>query len=48
MFLANFIFIASHSKIHPAIHLYTSKLWQHCSQKEKFIKSLLVLVILIF
>ena len=48
MFLANFIFVALHLKLHPAVHLNTLKLWCHCSRKEKFIKSLLAFVILIF
>ena len=47
--LANFIFV-SHLKIHPAVHLNTSKAVKkkscHCSQKEKFIKSLLAIVFL--
>ena len=34
MHLANFIFV-SYLKIHPAVHLNTSKARRHCSQKEK-------------
>ena len=41
MFLANFIFV-SHLKIHPAVHLNTSKARRHCNQKEKFIKSFVI------
>ena len=50
MFLANFIFVVSHLKIRPAVYLNTSTALSHCSQKEKFIKSLLALAfdILIF
>ena len=40
MFLANFIFA------HPAVYLNTSKALTFCSQKDKFIKSLLAFVIL--
>ena len=47
MFLANFIFVVSQLKIHPAVHLDTL-LWRHSSQKEKFIKSLQAFVILMF
>ena len=46
MLLANLIFVISHLKIHPAVHLNTSKSPTSCSQKEKFIKSLLAFVIL--
>ena len=45
MFLANFIFIISQLKTHPAVHLNTLK--AHCNQKEKFIESLLAFVSLI-
>ena len=41
MFLANFIFVVSHLKIHVA-----RKLRRYCSQKEKFMKSLLAFIIL--
>ena len=47
MYLANLIFV-SHLKIHPAVHLNTSKARRHCSQKEKRIKSLLAFVVLKF
>ena len=39
MFLVNFIFVVSHLKIHPAVHLNTSKALTPCSHKEKFIKA---------
>ena len=46
MILANFDFVVSHLKIHPAFHLNTLKVLRvHCSQKEKSIKSLLAFVI---
>ena len=45
MFLANLVFVL-HLKIHPAIHLNTSKAQRHYSQKEKFFKSLLAFVIM--
>ena len=48
MFLTNFVFVASHLKIHPAVHLNTWKARRHCSQKEKFINNLLAFVILMF
>ena len=48
MFLDNFIFVVSYSKIHPAVHLNTLKARRHCCQKEKFIESLLACVILMF
>ena len=40
----NFFFVASHLEIHPAVHLNTSKAWRYCSQKEKFIKSFVILM----
>ena len=46
MFLANFVFVVSHLKTHPAVHLNTSKTLTPCSQKEKFIKILLAFFIL--
>ena len=46
MFLANFIFVVSHLKAHPAVYLNTSKALTFCSQKDKFIKSLLAFGIL--
>ena len=48
MFLTNFIFVVSHLKAHPAVHLNTSKAQRHCSQKERFMKRLLAFVILMF
>ena len=48
IFVANFIFVVPHLKIHPAVYLNTSKALSHCSQKEKFIKSLLAFIILTF
>ena len=39
MFLGNFIFVISHLKIHPAVHLNTSK-----AQKGRFIKSFVILM----
>ena len=38
MFLANFIFVVSHLKTHPAVHLNTLKALTSFNQKEKFIK----------
>ena len=48
MFLANFIFVVSYLKIYPAIHLNTSKGLTSLHSKEKFIKSLLAFVSLMF
>ena len=48
MILTNFIFVILHLKIHPAVHLNTSKAQRHCGQKEKFIESLLAFIILMF
>ena len=41
-FLKNFL------KYFPAVHLNTRKGPRHCSQKERFIKSLLTSIILMF
>ena len=43
---ANFIFVVLHLKIHPAIHLNTSKALTSLYQKQKLIKSLLAFVTL--
>ena len=48
MFLANFISVASHLEIHPAVHLNTSKALIPLQSKRKFVKSLLAFVFLIF
>ena len=48
MLLANLIFVVSHLKIHPAIHLNSSKVLTWLYQKEKFIKSLLAFAIPMF
>ena len=51
IFVANFIFVVPHLKIHPAVYLNTSKALTSLSkrrQKEKFIKSLLAFIILTF
>ena len=48
MFLADFIFVVSHWKIHPAVHLNTPKVRRHCIHKEKFIKGLPAFVNLMF
>ena len=48
MFFANLSFVVSHLKINPAVHLNIFETLIHCSQKEKFIKSLLALNILMF
>ena len=39
MLSSNFNFVASHLKIHPVVHLNT------CGQKEKFIKSFVILML---
>ena len=47
--LTNFIFVVSHLKINPAIHLNSSKALTSSSQKKQFIvKSLLAFVFLMF
>ena len=48
MFLVNFIFVVSHLKMYPAVHLNTLKaLMLFYRQKEKF-KSLLAFTTLMF
>ena len=42
MIFTNFIFVVSYLKINPAVHINTWKALAHCSQREKFIKSVLV------
>ena len=48
MFLTIFSFVVSRLKMHQAVHLNIQKLWRDSSQKEKFIKSLLGSVFLMF
>ena len=38
MFIANFIFVVSHLKTHPVVHLNTLKALTSFNQKEKFMK----------
>ena len=44
MFLANIIFVISDLKINPAINLNTLEALSHCSQKETFFKSFIILM----
>ena len=44
MFFANFIFVVSSLKIHPAVHLNTSKALASFSPKQKVIKSFVILI----
>ena len=44
MFLANIIFVISDLKINPAINLNTSEALSHCSAKEAFFKSFIILM----
>ena len=47
-FLANFVFVVSHLKILPAVHLNTLKALTSLQSKKKFLKSLRAFVILMF
>ena len=44
IFFANFIFVVSNLKIHPAVHLNTSKALTYFSPKQKVMKSFVILI----